>query len=133
RQVTDEFDLGYVSSFMLNNVPVLSLTSVTRIDGSITWDLASLHVNQKSGQVTLLSGAPVSGLVAVTYQAGYTVVPPNFQLAARIIVQHLWMTQRGDKGATRAGGMGTSVVPGIGFAIPNRALELLGTGLPGIA
>ncbi|MGH3440001.1 MAG: phage head-tail connector protein, partial [Sciscionella sp.] len=43
RQVTDEFDLGYVSSFMLNNVPVLSLTSVTRIDGSITWDLASLH------------------------------------------------------------------------------------------
>jgi len=67
----------------------------------------------------------------VSYTAGLAVTSPAAAtLAAKIIVAHLWDTQRG-----RSGGRGPSanseygsintIAPGFGFAIPNRALELL--------
>jgi hypothetical protein len=70
--------------------------------------------------------------VLATYQAGYTTVPANIRLGALIIVQHLWETQRGMMGV-QLGGDGETYVTGRGFAIPRRAIELLGPQLPGVA
>lgn len=66
----------------------------------------------------------------VTYIAGQTIAHPAVTLAAKVMVAHLWETQRG-----RSGGRGASpnseypspnsTVPGYGFAVPNRAMELL--------
>jgi hypothetical protein len=72
----------------------------------------------------------------VTYKAGLDVAAPaDVVLAGKIILGHLWETQRG-----RSGGRGPSanseygsintVVPGFAFAIPNRALQLLNAYAP---
>ncbi|UNZ20623.1 hypothetical protein [Streptomyces sp. 891-h] len=131
RQLTDELRLSGATSFMLSGTPVISLDAVATVDGTQIWAVADMHVDSASGEVTVLSGPAVTGLVAVTYTAGYATVPEDYQLAALIIVQHLWETQRGAMGVS-VGGEGEPVF-GLGFALPRRALELLGTPLPGVA
>jgi hypothetical protein len=85
--------------------------------------------------VTATAGLALTGRVMVTYVAGLTEVPANYGLASRIIVQHLWQTQRGSAGSPGVGGLET---PGAGsysygYAIPNRAIELLGPQSPLVA
>lgn len=121
----------------LSWVPDVVLTSIVSIDESITWDVSGLHVNPDTGVVSNpISGGflQLGGRVQITYTAGHTVIPANCLEAARIIIKHLWQTNRGSKGTPRSGGMeDTGMVPGFAFAVPNRALELLGSGLPGFA
>jgi hypothetical protein len=57
-------------------------------------------------------------------------VPPTINLAARILLQHLWRTQYGASrvGPSIGGGDDYAVtepVPGFGYAVPNRVLQLL--------
>jgi len=135
RTVIDQLDFASsVTSFMLRSTPVISLTSIATLDGSQTWSVSrpTMYVDSGSGLVTVLSGPPVMGSVLATYQAGYTAVPANIRLAALIIVQHLWETQRGTMGV-QLGGDSDNYVAGRGFAIPRRAIELLGPPLPGVA
>lgn len=117
----------------LNKWPVTSLTSVARVDGTMTWDVSLLHVEAASGVVDVLYGPSFAGQITVTYKAGYQVIPAEFGLAAAMIVEHLWQTRRGRSGVPSPGGLDTSPVPGLGYAVPNRAIELLGAGIPGFA
>lgn len=138
RSFTEEHEItGSGGRMALSWTPVVSLISVILIDNSVTWDPASLHVNKTTGVVstTYLSGLlQLAGRIEVIYIAGHTVIPANCLLAGRIIIKHLWQTNRGSKGTPRSGGMeDTGMVPGFAFAVPNRALELLGNGLPGFA
>ena len=135
RTVIDQLDFASsVMSFVLRSTPVISLTSLVSLDGSQAWTVTSptMYVDSTAGLVTVLSGPPVKGSVLATYQAGYTAVPANFRLAALINVQHLWETQRGAMGV-QLGGDTDNYVAGRGFAIPRRAIELLGPQLPGVA
>lgn len=118
----------------LGTSPVQSLTSVTAVDGTTTWDVNGLHVSPH-GVVSVLSGAPLYGLVRFTLVAGYTVIPPNYTLAAKIIVGHLWETQQQPGlGPNPFSGDNEFLSPtGRGFAIPNRAVELLGRRPPMVA
>ena len=70
----------------------------------------------------------------VTYVAGWGVaVPAAFNTAARIILQNLWETQHGPSARPQMGVQGDMVtMPGLGFAIPNQAAELLEGSLNGI-
>ena len=64
----------------------------------------------------------------VVYVAGRTSVPAAVGEAALIILNHLWAPQVGGTGGVQVGGVDTSGEPfttGFGFAIPNRAKELL--------
>lgn len=139
RTFIEEHEVTYAGGRMaLSWTPVVSLTSVVMIDGWVTWDVSRLHLNPATGVVstTFQSGLfQLFGRLAVTYVAGYQVIPASFQLASSMIVNHLWQTQRGNRGAPRVGGglSDTTMVPGFAFAVPNRALELLGTGMPGFA
>lgn len=119
---------------LLNRTPVIALVSVAAVDGSTSWSVSPsvLDVDPDSGMVTVLSGPPLRGFLKWVYQAGYVIVPDAFQLAALIIIQHLWETQRGQMGV-QLGGEGEVYIPGLGFAIPRRAVELLGSTLPGLA
>lgn len=117
----------------LRKRPALSLVSVTRLDDGLTWDVTSgkgLNLNP-DGIIDVLFGIPFAGHLEIVYQAGMSIIPQNYILAAEIIIQHLWQTQRGQKGSPKVGalmephGYGSSYV---GYAIPSRALELLGTG-----
>ncbi|MFD7093394.1 hypothetical protein [Streptomyces xanthophaeus] len=120
-----------VSTVCLRRTPVLSLTSVTAVQtGGPTYEVADLSVDGETGVVQRLDAGRLYGPLRWVYVAGRTVIPANLSAAARIILQHLWRTQYG---ASRAlGGLGggedfavTEPVPGFGYAIPNRALQLL--------
>lgn len=119
--------------------PVQELISVEAVDGTTTWDLADLHVDE-NGAVRVLAGTAFHGVVRFTYVAGYEVLPANFVLAAKIIIAHLWETQRPSLTSERYGTprpfatQDAAVTPiGTGFAVPNRALELLGVRGPLVA
>jgi hypothetical protein len=66
--------------------------------------------------------------------AGYTIIPGAFALAVRLIVQHLWETQRGPMGASRfAGGLDDAALMrfrAMNIFVPPRAQELLGEPMP---
>jgi len=118
----------------LRTSPVQELTSVATVDGTVTWDVAGLHVTQH-GVVSVQSGSPLYGLVRFTYVAGYQVIPANYTLAAKIIVGHLWETQQQPGlGPNPFSNEGQFLSPtGRGFAIPHRAVELLGRRPPLVA
>lgn len=128
----------HTSRLWLDRKPVQSLTSVARVDGSLTWTVADLDVDAGTGLIRVVDGPLFSGLIEVTYDAGHTTVPDNLNLATRIVVQHLWSTQRG---AMSGGGvresmdtsMNNLIGAGRGYAIPNAALELLGEPIPVVA
>lgn len=136
RTVTEEREIK-TGRFPLSRTPVVSLTSVVTVDGFITYDISRLHVSPAG----VLAPNPyintgvldLRGWIKVVYVAGYVVVPANIGLAARIIIQHLWKTQRPGKGAPVRGQLDDAVVTGSGYAIPYSARDLLGAGMPGFA
>jgi hypothetical protein len=132
RSIVERQQVGRAREVLLRQVPVLSLTSVVAADGSATWDPAVMQVDGETGLLTVTSGESLTGAVDFTYQAGELIIPEDYQLAALIIVQHLWETQRGTMGV-QLGGDGETYIAGRGFAIPRRAIELLGSQLPGVA
>ena len=73
--------------------------------------------------------------VTVTYLAGYPVVPESFVRAAEIIAAHLWETQRMSSigGPSTVGDDQYLTPSGLGYAIPNRAVQLLGGRPPVVA
>jgi uncharacterized phiE125 gp8 family phage protein len=136
RTVVDQLDFTRsTTAFLLQAVPVISLTSLVSLDGAQAWTVTppAMYLDGASGCITVLSGPPVKGSVLATYQAGYTAIPANIRLAALIIIQHLWETQRGNMGSVPGGSDEPQYMIGRGFALPRRALELLGSTLPGVA
>jgi hypothetical protein len=134
RPFVDSFDGSHRRKLILNRHPVAALTSIASTDGTYTWDPDGWSVDPYTGLVSYASGPALAGAVTIGYQAGYREVPPNFILAAQIIAAHLWETQRMSHVANRGASYGDSApVVRAGYAIPNRALELLGGRPPVIA
>lgn len=123
----------------LRHIPVISLTSLGDIYGSYTYDVSLLQVDGPTGIVTALSAPSyVSPLVfhgdlKAVYMAGYSVVPASYTLAAKMILQENWDTQR-QPGIGPAALFGTpDPSNGSGFVIPPRAVALLGPRAPVLA
>ncbi len=118
RAVTERVEpTGGGTTLLLRQLPVVNVTSVggTAVSG--------LDVDAESG---IVHGSFGSSAVSVVYAAGRgTAVPPAIAGAARIILGHLWQTQRGGVSRPSVSGGETTVMPGLGYAVPNRALELL--------
>src|SRR5882757_3091636 len=107
--------------------PVVAITSIVDNYSGITIDVSDVDVDKNAGVVQRKLQLPflLLGTCEVTYTAGLgTAVPPAVTIAARIIVAHLWETQRGPSGFPASGG-DEMVSTLSGFAIPNRALEVL--------
>lgn len=115
----------------LDQRPVVSVTSVTASDGGQV-QLEDDAVDAAAATVKL----PIAGggqPYTVVYQAGSATPLTSYVLAALIIGQHLWNAQHGGGGRVMPGDEPV-MVPGIAFAIPMRAAELLsGDLLPGFA
>lgn len=128
RTVTERHEGRRVPMICLRHTPVLSLTSVVAVlDGGTSYTVADLDLDAATGVVQRKDGGTLTGPLRVTYSAGRRIVPANITSAAKIILQHLWQTQQGP-GRPQLGGGDYSVtepVPGFGYAIPNRALQLL--------
>jgi hypothetical protein len=132
RSVTQVRDVAWGSQVALGVRPVLSVTSIVSTDGTTTWDPDNLDLDNTSGVLSYRTGGLLWGRVVVTFVAGYEVIPANYLLAAKIIVGHLWETQRMPTMGRSAPGFGGEETPwtaeGVrsGYALPNRAVELLG-------
>ena len=98
----------------------------TRVYG-IEYPITQLYCDPRRGVVTHTSGLPFYYCDYIwQYQAGRLVIPSGIYDAAKIILEHLYQVYRGGTGAQDvAAGESTTVLPGFGFAVPNRALELL--------
>lgn len=121
----------------LTEGPVLSVATVTSLDGSRTWNVADLDFDGTS--LTALSGPALTGTLRVVYAAGYRELPASYSLAAHMILRHLWQTQRrssrrgGGYGSTDGGGGGGEVEMVAGWAVPRAALQLLNPPAPLVA
>jgi len=119
----------------LTHTPAVSLVSVQTVDGVMSWDVSGLHLDGDTGVVSVVSVPLLVGHLRWVYVAGRAVIPAHYQRAALIIVEHLWQTERAQsQGAPYPGAYEDSMDGmrrmGVGYAIPNRALELLGSPPP---
>lgn len=120
------------TAIALTQVPVVSLTSLTPLmTGGVAVGTDEVFLDPDTGLVSRLDGgAFVGGPWRAVYEAGRGEVPATINLAARILLQHLWRTQYGaSRGLAGIGGgedyLVTEPVSGWGYAIPNRVLQLL--------
>lgn len=128
RSVTETVS-GRGKMLALTQVPAVSLTSIAPVlNGGLAIDVANLALDGDAGIIRRLDGGTFYGGPWIfVYEAGRGSVPPTINLAARILLQHLWRTQYG---AAR-GGSGADdynvnePVAGWGYAVPNRVLQLL--------
>jgi len=122
-----------VGALILTNTPVLTLTSVTG-DLVGSRDVSYLRFDADSGVVR--AKATVTPLrpdwYTVVYTYGRAAVPVALKQAAKVILKHQWGNQRGPSGRRSNGDDGapgnanrTTVVPGIAYAIPNGALQMM--------
>lgn len=141
RSITERAELdGTLTALLLRQRPVVSVTSIVAVASGQAVDISGgLDVDNVSGVVRTALGWPFVGpyfafrpAMLVTYQAGWgTAVPAAFAEFAAIVIDHLWQPQRGPA-AMPMGGVDTVTPPWLGFAIPNRALELLNGSQDGI-
>jgi hypothetical protein len=132
--VTQQARPGYDRTIVLDQHPVISVTSVT-VDGH-----AEPEADPDAGVRgwTLDPGAGLlghfghwpHGTVTITYRAGRTPLPGNVRLAALELTAHLWKTTKplGAGNRPTVGGSDDIVVVGQAYALPNRVRELLGLG-----
>lgn len=112
----------------LSTCPIISVESIS----GQAWgpsNMSQLWINNTAGTVRArtLSYPIRDDYYEVTYTAGRESVPLSIKQGVRIILKHQWETRRGIN--TRNPGMGgsddTAMLPGLGYAIPNRALQIL--------
>ena len=120
------------AALVLTQVPVVSLTSLTPLTtGGTAIGAGDVFVDNDSGVVHRVDcGQFAGGPWTAVYEAGRGEVPPTINLAARILLQHLWRTQYGaSRGLSGIGGgedfSVNEPIAGWGYAIPNRVLQLL--------
>lgn len=109
--------------------PLVSVTSITDNATGTALSLTDLDPDYNAGIIRRKLQLPFwarGPYYTVVYTAGWGVpTPPAFNGAARIILAHLWDLQHGPSTRPTLGGDETTVDYGLGFAIPNRAAELL--------
>ena len=116
---------------VLKRTPVASLVSVSSRYGAVTTPLTvtDYELDPELGLLRIASGARFWGTYTVSYTVGYDDLPADLSGAIVLIAAHLWETQRGTAPSALAlqdpNGFGDVPSPGLGFAIPNRAKELL--------
>lgn len=98
----------------------------TRVYG-IEWPLTQLYCDLRKGIVTHTSGLPFYYCAYLwQYRAGRVVIPGGIYEASKIALEHLFEIERGGSGSgDMSEGESETADTGFGFAVPNRAIELL--------
>ena len=129
RSVTEDHPERQARALVLLQTPAVALTAVDAVQaGGTGYDVQALTLDGATGRVARADGGLLRGPLRVSYTAGRPVVAANITAAARVILQHLWRTQLAGRGGIAGGGDDFSVsepIPGLGYAIPNRAVQLL--------
>lgn len=113
-------------AFVLDVVPVVSLTSLTPTGGT-AYDASTLDVDLGAGIISQRSGSfPASGH-DIVYVAGRATCPDDLVLAVLELARHMWETQRGP--TRRPGGTtsdaASNTIPGAAYLFPFRVEQLI--------
>jgi hypothetical protein len=126
RTIFNELTTAGTRSFVLRWRPVQSIEAISSaIISGVTYTPTDFVVDPNTGIIRRKDGGTIFGPLTVDYTAGYATPPAWARLAAKIIVQHLWRTQRGGALLTANAAEDVGTVEGIGFAIPGAAAQLL--------
>lgn len=125
REITEQHDVRS-DRIAPRKRPLVSVTSLTPQGGASPVDSSAYRL---TGLNSVRLIAPLCGWYTLVYQAGWDPLPDRYKLAGLIIGAHLWGTQNGGAGGRVLPGDDVAVVPGLSFAIPARALDLIGTPL----
>src|SRR5262249_39584464 len=122
-------------AIILMRRPLISVTSVTPLNGTVL-PTTAYTVDKHRGGLVINAGGNLD--YTVVYHAGWSGIPARGLLGPVIIAQHLWETQRGGMNQSVVTAEELVSVPGMSFALPKRAIELLGSAggpsmVPGIA
>ena len=132
-QVSEHVRIGHLyRSLVLRQRPLVSVVSITDIASGTALDISDIEIDTLAGIVRRKLQRPFwawGPFFTVVYTAGWgTTLPPAFNLAARVILQHLWELQQGPSSRPTMGASDMTRVyraTGEGFAVPNRALEIM--------
>ena len=126
-----EIHRGISSSLLvLRQAPVVALSSIASGYGSVFTALtvSDYDLDADAGVVRAVNGGRFRGDFQVTYTVGRSDVPVAIREAILIIAAHLWETQRGVAPSAlslQGADVADTFSPGLGYAVPNRARELL--------
>jgi hypothetical protein len=135
RTIFNELTTAGTRDFVVRWRPVVSITAVSSaITAGATYTPTDFFADPGTGIIRRFDGGTIFGPLLVSYTAGYATPPGWARMAAKIIVQHLWRTQRGGAGRGGPSSTGGNTTPGYGFAVPNMAVELMEShrNVPGI-
>lgn len=141
RVITERSEMqAYQTVIPVRQRPLVSVTSITSASGGAIDISAGLDLDVNAGLIRRRLGLPFYGpffqwlpQVTVVYVAGWgTSVPAAFGSFARITLQHLWTSQHGPSSRPSMGGADMVTIPGMGFAVPNMAAELLNGSQDGV-
>lgn len=136
-----EWHDGGGTSIMPYRTPLVSVTGVAETIGTITYQLHEVDpgssadpwaysVSRSTGAITRRAAGIATAFAAgernimLTYTYGFATLPNDIQLALKMLVKHLWLTQRGSTQRPNAGGDDMPQA-GAAFMWPYRVLEIL--------
>lgn len=129
RQRSETVDYVCGSVYYARKRRILSVDALTVLrDGSTPITLGDIVIDPEDGALRLVDGTwfPVEPW-KVTYTVGRETVPSNITLAARLLLQYTWETQRGAAAITPLAAESPADLLAYGVNIPPRALALLGS------
>jgi hypothetical protein len=128
RTVTETLDSKGLT-LAVTQVPAVSLTSITPVlGGGLALNVDDVALDGAAGIIRRTDGSFFGGGPwEVIYIAGRGEIHPTINVAARILLQHLWRTQYGAaRGNSSSDDFDVNEpVVGWGYAVPNRVLQML--------
>lgn len=110
-----------ITPFKTQLVSVTSITPISPV-GASAFDSSLYYADTTLGLIVAYRYWPAPGPYTVAYRAGLSSIRERHKLAGLIVAAHLWDVQNGFAGRRNT----TEFAPtGLGFAVPNRARELL--------
>jgi hypothetical protein len=126
--------LGFGPNVRVMHIPVIALQSIVAENGTLTWTIpGNIDVETFSGLLTVINGPPITGRVVITYTAGYQIMPYNYILGARMLLQHMWETRRGPGGQSGVTGPEELADFRHYTSLPRKVTEMLGPPRPVVA
>lgn len=126
RTIFNELTTAGTREFVLRHRPVQSIQAITSaIVSGVTYAPSDFVIDTATGIVRRGDWGTIFGPLTVDYTAGYTTPPAWATLAAKLIVQSLWQTQRGATQRRVPGADMPAAASGFGPIIPPMVEFLL--------
>lgn len=135
RQITFTEKNENIRKWRLWHVPVISLDSLARWDGTYTWNVTTdVYTDPETGIIELIRGPSLRHRLTAVFTAGYQVVPYHYQQGSLVLLQHAWETQRGP-GGVGGGVVGPEEAGDMKqmYMVPRKVREWLGEPRPVVA